>query len=164
MSSGAPNLDALVESVLSWLPCDLDQDEERVSIGLYRLLAEGRPVSEGSLGARVDVSESRVNEILDSWIGVFRDDRRRVIGYWGLALDEMEHRFEVGGQTLYTWCAWDSLFIPHILRQTAHVESRCPVTQTPIRLIACPQCCERGSGSIRIAKYVPGLGITQEIE
>ena len=40
----------------------------------------------------------------------------------------MSHRFEVAGRTLYTWCAWDSLFLPQILGQEAEVESTCPLT------------------------------------
>jgi alkylmercury lyase len=40
----------------------------------------------------------------------------------------MHHRFEINGLTLWTWCAWDSLFIPEILAQTARVASRDPET------------------------------------
>ena len=48
--------------------------------------------------------------------------------------------------TLYTWCAWDSLFITGILQLTARVESACPVTGETIRLIVAPD---------RIMKRVP---------
>ena len=47
--------------------------------------------------------------------------------------------FSVDDQTLYTWCAWDSLFIPEILGHTARVESACPVTQARISLTVGPQ-------------------------
>jgi len=69
---------------------------------------------------------------------VFYDDDGRIVGYWGLALTEMAHRFIVNGQTLYTWCAWDSLFIPQILGKPARVESTCPVTGDKIRLTVAP--------------------------
>ena len=44
----------------------------------------------------------------------------------------------MGGQTLYTWCALDSLFIPEILGKPAEVESRCPQTDTVVKLIVNP--------------------------
>ena len=137
---GSPEYDvnALAETIRSWFPHDFQEDEGSVSVSLYRLLAEGRPVSESALATRAGVSEPRVKEILEEWIGVFRDDDGNIVGYWGLALPEMNHRFVVEGRTLYTWCAWDSLFIPHILGQTAQVESACPVTDTPIRLTVAP--------------------------
>src|SRR5438034_10661042 len=58
--------------------------------------------------------------------------------YWGLALPDMGHRLLVDGRTLYTWCAWDSLFIPAILQRTAQVESQCPETGQDIRLTVSP--------------------------
>jgi alkylmercury lyase len=50
----------------------------------------------------------------------------------------MAHRFLVNGQTLYTWCAWDSLFIPQILGKTARVESTCPITGDKIQFTVAP--------------------------
>jgi alkylmercury lyase len=46
----------------------------------------------------------------------------------------MHHKFEVGGRTLWTWCAWDALFIPAILGADALVESADPVSGVPVRL------------------------------
>src|SRR5712692_6908171 len=81
--------------------------------------------------------------MLKRWPGVFYDGANRIVGYWGLALGKMTHRFEVNGQTLYTWCAWDSLFIPQILQSTARVESTCPVTGEKIRLTVAPDRIEK---------------------
>jgi alkylmercury lyase len=51
-----------------------------------------------------------------------------------LALADMPHRFVVDGRTLYTWCAFDPLFLAPLLEATAHVISRCPVTGETITL------------------------------
>ena len=40
---------------------------------------------------------------------------------------------------LWTWCAWDSLFIPEILGEVAHVESKDPESGTTIRLTVTPE-------------------------
>src|SRR5712691_10166049 len=50
----------------------------------------------------------------------------------------MPHRFRIDGRTLYTWCAWDSLFIPVILHREAEVESLAPGTTARVRLRVAP--------------------------
>ncbi len=51
---------------------------------------------------------------------------------------EMPHRFRIDGRTLYTWCAWDSLFIPVILHREAEVESLAPGSTARVRLRVAP--------------------------
>jgi alkylmercury lyase len=62
----------------------------------------------------------------------------RVVAFIGLGLSPTTHRFEVSGRALYTWCAWDTLFIPRVLGQAARVQSECPVADQPIRLLSMP--------------------------
>lgn len=50
---------------------------------------------------------------------VYPDGEGRVLGFGGLTVAPMHHRFEVGGRILWTWCAWDSLFIPGTLGRQA---------------------------------------------
>lgn len=118
---------------------DLTDTEQQVSQHLYRLLAEGQPVSLTQLAETANVSSPVVEAILHQWPGVYKNDAGHIIGYWGLALPEMDHRFAVGGRELYTWCSWDSLFIPAILQTSAQVHSTCPVTGHAIRLTVTPQ-------------------------
>src|SRR5712692_9093306 len=124
---------SLANKIVNAMP-KLSSGERRIAIGLYRLLAEGEPVSPERLAKTLDLSGSRVRETLSKWTGVYYNDSRAVIGFWGLALPEMPHHFQVARRKLYTWCAWDSLFIPGVLGQTARVESVCPVTNGQIRL------------------------------
>lgn len=71
-------------------------------------------------------------EETETWLeetpGVFRDEDGRVVGFWGLAIGEMPHRFEVDGTALYAWCAWDTLFMPALIEKPARVESACQQT------------------------------------
>ncbi len=130
-----------IDKVLSSFPeefLQLGREEQKLSLHLYRLLAEGNPVPRESIPRAANLSEEVVNRILSESPVVYYDDRGRIIGYWGLALEETNHRFEVNGRTLYTWCAWDSLFIPELLNQTARVESECPATGEKIRLTVSP--------------------------
>jgi hypothetical protein len=56
-----------------------------------------------------------------------------VLGFGGLAVAPMHHRLEVDGRTLWTRCAWDSLFVPEI--QGSGRASR-PQTPRPVSLFS----------------------------
>ncbi len=132
METTRVDIDALAARFLECTPA-LDADGKKISIGLYRSLAEGQPVLPDELATKIGLDETRVRERLRSW-PVFFDKRGRIQSYWGLAIPETRHHFEVAGKTLYTWCAWDTLFLPEILQKTAQVRSSCPVTGEAIRL------------------------------
>jgi len=133
-----PPIDAGLEAYVTRLFPKLNPIEQQISIALYRLLAEGRPVARGVLAAQVGLSPALVREVLDNWYGVYYDAAGEIVGYRGLALKETSHRFRVRGRTLYAWCAWDTLFIPQILGVAAEIESNCPVSGDAIRLIVTP--------------------------
>ena len=119
----------------------LGEEAKRLAVELYRQLARGQPVSHKSLADELGLSANEISALLEDeqlkgW--VFYDNDRRMIGFRGLAIGKMPHRFEVDGRTLYTWCAIDSLFIPEMLGKAAQVESRDPHTGTVIRLTVTP--------------------------
>lgn len=117
----------------------LSPPDQALSALIYRLMAEtGKPVSLAELAARLPLTTQEVQEKLAGRTGIFYDDHNRIIGYWGLTTKQMSHRFVVNGHTLYTWCAWDSLFIPWIIGRTARVESVDPETKEIIQLIISP--------------------------
>ena len=79
-----------------------------------------------------DVSALLQTPALDSLI--YRDDDGLIVGFGGLAVVPMNHRFRVNGRTLYTWCAWDALFLVDVLNVRAEIESTCPQTGTAIHV------------------------------
>lgn len=113
-------------------------DRERMSVALYRLLAQGQPVAEDRLVEAAGVPPERVAEALAQWPNIFRDADGRVTAFGGLALEPTAHKFEIRGRVLHTWCAWDTLFLPLVLDGTAHVASRSPLSGEPIRLTVGP--------------------------
>ncbi|HQU16284.1 MAG: alkylmercury lyase MerB [Gammaproteobacteria bacterium] len=135
----------------------LSVEEQRLSLALYGLLAQGRPVSAERLADTLGQEASGVRRRLEDWPGVLRDAQGAVIGFLGLAIGETAHRFRVGGTTLYTWCAWDALFLPELLGATAQVESSCPATGQPIRLTVGPQRVEAVAPARTVLSFlVPG--------
>jgi len=132
----------------------LSAPEQKIALGLYRLLAEGEPVSSDRLAQHLDLSTNLVREVLNSWPAVYFDDEKSVIGFWGLALQEMPHRFKVNGRQLFTWCAWDSLFIPELLGKTAEVESTCPISGETISVTVSPTRVENFSPDSAVVSFL----------
>jgi alkylmercury lyase len=85
--------------------------------------------------------EADVREILErpNFVSLTYRDETGIVGFGGLAVRKMHHRLTVDGRQLYTWCAWDSLFIPPILGQRAEVASPCPTTGKIVRVVLDPK-------------------------
>jgi len=116
-------------------------EQQRAALALYRELAKGKPVDADQLGRALVVSAADAQALLQRdpmKCFVYSDDEGRVLGFGGLAAAQMHHRFEVEGRTLWTWCAWDSLFIPEILGHSARVASPDPETGEIVRLVVSP--------------------------
>ena len=76
---------------------DLDPEVQRASIELYRQLARGRPVPPEDVASKEQLETSALSPVV-------YDDQGRVVAFGGLSLKPTPHRFEVSGQSLYTWC------------------------------------------------------------
>jgi len=105
---------------------------------LLRLLARGRPVDLAELAAESGHRAPDLEGILRAQPGTEWDDEGHLVGF-GLSLRPTAHRYVVGGHTLYTWCATDTLLFTIILGTPAVAESTCPATGQPIRLEITPR-------------------------
>lgn len=135
------DLDEVAARIVRGFPT-LDSFEQRLSLDLYRLLAAGQPVPRALLAERLAVTVERISHILDSWPGVFSDSQQRVVGYWGLSIPASyasPHRLTIEGRTLSAWCAWDTLFLPQLLRKKAAVESIGPTPGVVVSLKVTPE-------------------------
>jgi alkylmercury lyase len=124
---------ALASALVAATP-SLSEDDQRLFLTLYRLLAAGGPVAATDLADSAGQPLDAISDTLEQLPGVFTDDDQRVIGFWGLSIRPMPHRLTVNGRTLYAWCAWDTLFLPELLGTSAEVESTCPTTGQQINL------------------------------
>jgi hypothetical protein len=119
---------------------DLDESARRIAVSLYDLLAKGEPVTIADLAARSRVEESVARGTIEGWPGVFRDDGGRVVGFWGLAIPEMAHRFHAeGGKPMHAWCALDPFLIIPVIGRSARVASIDPVTGEEVTMTVTPR-------------------------
>jgi alkylmercury lyase len=130
-----PSLEALADSLACTFP---GADDALLARALLRELAHGQPVSAAALATSTGRDDDDVTTTLARWPNVRRDQHGRVEAFGGLSLRPTKHRLDVGGPRLYTWCAWDTLFLPALLDNQAQVESTCPMTGTKIRLTVTP--------------------------
>jgi alkylmercury lyase len=129
------SLEALADSLADSFPCC---DDAPLALGLIDQLAGGEPVTVARLAKAVDRDERHLAAVLDRWPNVHRDEQSRIVAFAGLSLTPTRHGFDVAGRGLYTWCAWDTLFLPALIGQEARVKSTCPVSGTEVRLTIRP--------------------------
>ena len=129
------HLTTIADSVVGALPCC---DDPPLAIALLRALAGGDPIPDSQLAAAAGRDQAQVTAALARWPNVQRDQQDCVIAFSGLSLRPTPHRFELSQRQLFTWCAWDTLFLPALLDQPVSVQSRCPVTSAEIRLTVEP--------------------------
>jgi len=141
MKSTQPDVDSYWKALAAALP-RFAPDEQRAALTLYGELAKGSAVSVEQFARALEAPVHEAHALLerDSIRSlIYRDEDWRVLGFGGLAAAPMSHRFEVRGRTLWTWCAWDSLFIPQILGVVAQVESDDPQSGATVRLTVGPE-------------------------
>jgi alkylmercury lyase len=104
-----------------------------LALALYRLLAEGDPVSVERLAARGERSRSEVAD----WVAGSRvelDERGEVVALLGLSLRPTKQILEIDGRTLYAWCAGDVLYIHDLLGRPLRARSTDPITGEEIAI------------------------------
>lgn len=126
---------------------------------LLGLLAEGRPISAAELAERSGLPLEEIEakfKRFEERGGEF-DEQGNLIGA-ALTLNKTPHRFLLNGQEFFTWCSLDAVFLPGLLRQTAEVESTCPVTGETIRLTIAPEGIIAASpGQTVLSITIPGV-------
>jgi alkylmercury lyase len=150
-------LEALLNDLVTLRPSSRRTDQE-FALHLFRLLARGRPVRREELAASLNRSSAEVWETVKSWPRLIQlDEERRIVSFGGLTLEPTRHTMSIDGNTLYAWCAWDTLFIPEILSKTVDVASTCPQTGQLISLTVSPTRVRADKPGIVLSLPNPGL-------
>jgi len=158
---GGPVRDQKIfDAIAHFLRTDLfpsrDRFSQNVLLSLYRLLAEGSPVTLASLsvasGADGRAVDRIVGEIAPSRLQF--DKAGRIIAFAGLTQRPAKHRFVFRGRELFTWCAFDALFLPELLGGRAEVSCSCPVTDGKISMTVREDGLESNGSSGAVMSFV----------
>ncbi len=135
-------LQELVETAKASFPT-FEPEVQPIRVHVIRALADGEPVPLAKIARAAQVSEPDVRRFFHEYLGPGWsrfDDAGRLIGFGGMTiLPVSPHQLTVGGRRLYAWCAWDTLFLPHLLQRPVDVRSVCPTTGAIVELRVTPE-------------------------
>lgn len=129
-----PPLETIAERLSEQLECE----QEDLCLPILHQVTRGKPIGKAALAASLQLSQKDLEQRLLHLPDTEFDPQGNVIG-WGVTLVPTRHRFEIGGKSLYTWCAFDTVLFPPSLHAEAQVQSTCTVTGHPIAFVATPE-------------------------
>src|SRR5215211_4577089 len=97
------------------------------------LVARSKPAAPEEIAAASAKSPEEVRAALDRFPSAEWDEQGRVVGL-GFTLQLTPHRLELGGHTLFAWCALDALLFPVLLGRPASIESPCRGAGEPVHI------------------------------
>src|SRR6266849_452829 len=130
-----PALETIAERLSGQLRCE----QEDLCRPIVQQVTRGKPVAPAALRASLQVSQDELEQRLAKLPPEVEFDWAGNIVGLGVTLVPTSHRFQLGGQVLYTWCAFDTVLLPPSLHFEAQVQSTCPVTGQPITFVATPE-------------------------
>ena len=131
--------------------------ERRAGLVLLRQLARGEPVAVDDFARALSTSVEAADDLVKAsrlTRFVLTAEDGRVRGFMGLSVTVTPHRMMIDGHALWTWCAYDTLFLPALLGRTAQVETHDPVTGQSIHLTVSPQRVEAVEPAAAVASIV----------
>ena len=145
------------------IPPEFGPENSRVLVGLWRALAKGEPVTPAAVDALIARTGANAEVAQDFLANTTeRNDAGDIVGAVGLSLNDHPHGFSVNGSRHSTWCAWDALFLPPLIGETAEIESKDPQSGETVRITASPDRIESvsPSGSV-VTVLVPGPDVVK---
>ncbi len=129
---------------------------QRLTISAYRLLAKGKPCSIAEIGLATGLDPKIVEEQICSLPDntLERNGDGDIVALIGLSLTEGNHRFIVNGNHLFTWCAFDGIFLPELIGLPAVLKSSCRQTGNAITINVSPGGIEQSDPSSAVLSLV----------
>jgi alkylmercury lyase len=140
------------------VPQELLELDFRLTIRTMQALSKGKPISPSKLASLWEVPIEQVQSVLEAAVAngnaEIDSDGNLVGGI--LSLNPTSHRISMNDQQLYAWCAYDAIYAPGVVGQTARIESEDPVTGTLIRVVVTPEGVEEVQPEGAVASIVKG--------
>ncbi len=129
-----PSLEMIATQLAEQLQCE----QEDLCLPILHQVTRGKAIEKAALAASLQVSQGDLEQRLLHLPDTEFDQQGNILG-WGVTLVPTRHRFQIHGQSLSTWCAFDTVLFPPSLQAGAHVQSTCPVTGQPITFVDTPE-------------------------
>jgi len=129
-----PPLETIAKRLSVLLYCE----QEDLCRPIIQHVARGKPVTKADLQVSLRLSQEEVEQRLAHLPDTEFDQQGNILG-WGVTLLPTPHQFQLDGQALYTWCAFDTVLFPPSLQRSAQVQSSCAQTGHPIAFVATPE-------------------------
>lgn len=137
-----------------------------LTLSAYRAMLAGRPTEIATIAKAAGWDPDEAATQLSEWPGVYFDDDKRVIGFWGLTVEPISTLL-VSTQTgsSWAWCALDPLFILPLVGERGTVGARSGVTGTPVELEVTPDGASRTSAGddIYVSFLIPEGPFTNDV-
>ncbi len=131
------SLQSAIDGLIDLLP-QLNKDCRDLSQLLYFELVKGKAVTLQHLKSISGYSEARLITLLSQLNYLHYNDDRAIVAYRGITLMPTQYRIEIDFFTektvVFTWCAFDSLFLADLLKQNLTIFAECPTCHQAIKL------------------------------
>ncbi|GAC1565459.1 MAG: organomercurial lyase MerB [Ktedonobacteraceae bacterium] len=123
-------LDVLASRLAAQLHCG----QEDLCLQIMKQVTRGKPVAQTALSTTLQINRDELEQRLAQLPDTEFDEQGNIVG-WGVTLVPTPHHFQIRGQPLFTWCAFDTVLFPPSLQADAQVQSTCLITGKPIAFV-----------------------------
>lgn len=131
------NLKTSIEGLINLLP-QLKKETRVLARLIYLELAKGKPVTFEQLENISGYPEAQLTTILDELNYLEYDHNQAIVAYRGITLTPTPYRIEIDFLTektiVFSWCAFDALFLADLLQQNLTIFAECPSCHQAIKL------------------------------
>ena len=127
------NLQSTIEQLRNLLP-DLKTEERQISKILYQKLALGKSVSIETISNELQKSIQDIQDYLNQMEYVEYNVTNEISAYRGVTLRQTTHCVFHNAFKVFTWCAFDTLFLADLLDKPVKITSNCPTCNKAITI------------------------------
>jgi alkylmercury lyase len=139
MWKGNPMNPSSLDTLATRLAAHLDCTQDVACQQIMRAMVEtGQPLAPVHLARRLQMSRENLTAHLARVPDTEFDTQGNIVG-WGITLLPTQHQFRLKARPLFTWCAFDTVLFPPLLRIEAYVHSVCEMSGQPITFLATPE-------------------------
>ncbi len=163
--SGPSTVDRYADAIAQAMP-PLTATQLDLVLAAYRAMLEGEPAEIAAIATDAGWDTKDAANQLADWPGVYLDEAKRVIGFWGLTVEPIStHIVTTESGSSWAWCALDPLFILPLIGERGTVAARSGATGTPVELDVSPDQARRVSpgDEVYVSFLVPTGPFTDDV-